>query len=146
MELKELNGQLTGVVDALEAAVEKFQTSKGPSKVKASNLVEKLSAKKAELEALIAQETAAQEKADDTEAPAQEDTVDDTEAPVKTRSAASTDVDELDAGDRVVAKNVGKFTLQNKGVRFPPNMEIETVMTPFIRSQVEAANFVLLAK
>lgn len=143
MSLEQLNEQLADVTEALVGAEKNFSETKGPSKVKAGKMVDNLRAKKAEFEALIAQKLTAQETA----AEAKEQPEQDPKAiPTSTAKTASTDVDEIKAGDRVVVKSIGRFTLHDKGIRFPPSMEIETVMTPFIRSQVEVANFLLLAK
>jgi len=56
------------------------------------------------------------------------------------------EISEIEMGDRCVVKNMSYHMKTNNDVRFSPNIEVQTVMTGFIKDQVEAGLFLLLNK
>ena len=113
---QQLLDSLSDLNEELEAAIEKASTSRGPAKAAASRAVTALKDKKVKLETQIKSST-----------------------PAKTAKTAKTD------GGRHTIKNVGRFLLHNDGVRFPPGIEVESVlMSGFVKAQIAAGLFVVM--
>lgn len=136
MSIETLQAELKIVETDLAQATEKFNKIKnGPAKVQMGETVEQLKSRKAgilkEISALPENEVSVEQKVNSS---------------AKGKSI-STNIDDYKTGDRIVVKNNGLFMLSDgKGVRFSPGIEMTTVVTDYIRGQVEANIFVILAK
>lgn len=136
MSLQEKNSELESVTQELATLVSAHEGLTGTEKGQSTKNINILTAKKEELEADIATLESDEGDTGSTES----DEGDTGEKKTKT------DLDELESGDEVIVKNVGKFMLHDDGIRFPVGIEQRAPMSSFIRSQVKAGLFVLLGK